>query len=90
MIAETVVAFKDIKANGVLRAVGERFNVSETRFNEINGTKYGTLVKAVEDVAETSDDAQVEPDITENIADDGNDNSDIHTVKTRQRRRRRG
>lgn len=48
MTAECIVSFKDIEA-GVLRETGERFEVTPERFKAINSTKYGILVKEVEE-----------------------------------------
>lgn len=44
MVVECVRAFLDLEA-GEFRDVGDRFSVSADRYAEINGTKYGTLVK---------------------------------------------
>lgn len=46
MLAECIVRFKDIDA-GVLREVGDRFEVTKERLEAINGTKYGTLATEV-------------------------------------------
>ena len=46
MLAECVVAFRDLDA-GVLREVGDRFEVSPGRLASINSTKYGELAREV-------------------------------------------
>jgi len=48
MTAECIVTFKDIDA-GKIREAGERFEVTPERFHAINSTKYGTLVKEVDE-----------------------------------------
>lgn len=57
MIAEVIKEFRDLKAN-VLRSPGERFEVTDERFAEINGTKYGIFAKAVEMPEEIADDTE--------------------------------
>lgn len=51
MIAECTREFRDLEA-GVVRRVGDAFEVTPERLEAINGTKYGALAKAVEDGAE--------------------------------------
>ena len=46
MTAECTVRFLDVEAN-VMREVGDRFEVTKERFEAINGTKYGKLVREV-------------------------------------------
>jgi len=48
MFAECVRAFRDFTHG--MREEGERFEVTEERFAQINGTRYGQLVKAVDAV----------------------------------------
>lgn len=50
MVAECVRAFLDTKT-GNTRKVGERFEVTAERFSAINSTKYGQLVREVEEKA---------------------------------------
>ena len=40
--------FRDFDA-GLVRSEGEEFEVTPDRFDAINGTRYGTLVEALED-----------------------------------------
>lgn len=51
MTAECIVSFKDIEA-GRLREAGERFEVTPERFKAINSTRYGILVKEVDEPTE--------------------------------------
>lgn len=46
MKVECVVKFLDAET-GDVHEVGERFDVTKERFEEINGTKYGQLVREV-------------------------------------------
>lgn len=46
MTAECIVRFLDIEAN-VMREGGDRFEVTPERFEAINGTEYGELVREV-------------------------------------------
>lgn len=46
MTAECIVRFLDIEAN-TTREIGDRFEVTKKRFEAINGTKYGKLVREV-------------------------------------------
>jgi len=46
MTAECTVRFLDIEAN-VMREGGDRFEVTPERFEAINGTEYGELVREV-------------------------------------------
>lgn len=48
MLAECVNTFLDLET-GELREVGERFETTQERFSAINSTKYGKLVKKVEE-----------------------------------------
>ena len=43
MKTKTLKKFKDRK-EGIVREVGEEFEVTKERFQEINGTKHGVLV----------------------------------------------
>lgn len=47
MKAECIKRFLDISAD-TMREVGEQFEVTAERFNEINSTRYGQLVKKVQ------------------------------------------
>jgi len=47
MRAKALTLFKDLK-EGVARKKGDVFDVSEERFEEINSTRYGKLVKKEE------------------------------------------
>ena len=47
MVVEAVTTFLDLET-GDLREQGERFEVTEGRCKAINGTKYGELVREVE------------------------------------------
>ena len=46
MTAECVRAFTDLRAN-VKREAGEQFETTAERFRELNGSKYGQLVREV-------------------------------------------
>lgn len=46
MLAVCVASFRDAET-GLLRSVGDTFEVTQERLGEINGTKYGTLAEAV-------------------------------------------
>lgn len=46
MQAVCVTAFRDMEA-GVLRGVGDVFDVTQERLDAINGTKYGKLAEEV-------------------------------------------
>ena len=48
MRVKTLVKFRDLKEKK-LREVGEEFEVTKKRFEEINSTKYGKLVEEVEE-----------------------------------------
>jgi hypothetical protein len=48
MRVRCVKAFRDFGA-GLVRSEGEEFEVTPDRFDAINGTRYGTLVEAMED-----------------------------------------
>lgn len=48
MLAECTRRFLDRDA-GVIREAGDRFEVTPSRFEEINATQYGTLVVKVEE-----------------------------------------
>ncbi len=48
MKVKTLVKFKDLKEKK-LREVGEEFEVSKTRYKEINSTKHGKLVEEIKE-----------------------------------------
>lgn len=52
MKARALAPFDDLK-EGVPRAKGDVFEVTEERFEEINSTTFGTLVETVEEKAAT-------------------------------------
>lgn len=49
MLAECVREFRDLDC-GVLRAAGDRFEVSPERLGRLNATKYGELAREVTEV----------------------------------------
>ena len=51
MLVECIRDFKDMAA-GAMRHQGEQFDVDEGRYEALNATRYGQLVKAVEAAAE--------------------------------------
>lgn len=54
-------AFRDVDA-GMLRDEGDEFDVSPSRFEAINSTKYGELVSLVETPAEGEQAPEVAPE----------------------------
>jgi hypothetical protein len=46
MLVEAITRFRDLEANEY-REAGERFEVSNERYEAINGTRYGRLVEEV-------------------------------------------
>lgn len=46
MKAKTLKKFKDRK-EGIVRKVGDQFEITKERFQEINGTKNGVLVEEI-------------------------------------------
>jgi len=51
MRAECIKGFRDLK-EGVLRKEGDTFDVTAERFEELNASKYGQLVREVKAVRE--------------------------------------
>ena len=48
MKVKTIVKFRDLKEKK-LRKIGEEFEVTKKRFEEINSTKYGKLVEEIKE-----------------------------------------
>lgn len=48
MRVESMIRFKDLEAKRI-REAGEVFEVSEERLAKLNGTRYGEIVRPVED-----------------------------------------
>lgn len=46
MKAKTLKKFKDRK-EGTVRKIGDQFEITKERFQEINGTKHGVLVEEI-------------------------------------------
>lgn len=84
MLAECVDKFLD-KIEGTMRDVGDRFEVTEERFNEINSTRYGTLVKAVEMPTEA---VEMPSETVEEVEPDNYSDTDETEPQKRTRGRR--
>lgn len=54
MKVETIKRFRDMKEDKV-REIGSTFEVSKERFEEINSTSFGIMVKQTQTVKETKD-----------------------------------
>lgn len=48
MLVRTLIRFSDLKANQI-REVGEEFEVTKKRYEEINSTSFGILVEVIEE-----------------------------------------
>lgn len=62
MKARTLVRFRD-KAENVYREIGEEFELSEERFDEISSVKgYGQLIERVEEQPEETVELEAQPE----------------------------